>query len=161
MECRSNSENWRLAMSIQLWINNQKPRKRYGVISVEGEIQINDFKEYLYIPLDWWSIDDYTTQWKEAVERLKNYDRSCFVATIHNPNIRKYIEWWPMYKIGNQIHIQNNIILDDFYDELIGEKPFTIKTCYDFIPKYRSHSEEGYKLSEWVVDWDDKLNKVS
>lgn len=140
-------------MTMDIKIISKKPQKRLGVISVDGEIQLNNFREELYIPLDWWSIDDYLAQWKEAVKRLNKHDVSCFVVTIHNPNIRKFIEWWPMYKIDNKIHVQNNIILDDLYDEVIGDNPFTRETCYNFVPKYRSHTTEGMKLSEWVVDW--------
>lgn len=141
-------------MNIQISIIDEKPRKRYGVLSVEGEIQIDYFKEGLYLPLDWWCINDYLMQWRDAFERLKTHDTSCLVVTIHNPSIRKFIEWWPMYKINDKIHIQNNIIIDDLYEEKIGNKPFTLQTCYDFIPEYRSYTEEGNKISEWVIDWE-------
>jgi hypothetical protein len=140
-------------MSIRLTVINKKPRKRWNVLSVEGEIQINDFIEGLYIPLDWWSIDDYLAQWNDAMQRLQTYSTSCFVVTIHNPSIRPFIDWWLLYKIGDKIYIHNQWIFDEIYREFIGNKPFTRENCYDFIPEYHTDTEDGNKASEWVIDW--------
>lgn len=140
-------------MHLKVSIVENKPKK-YGV---KGQIEIADFIEYFDSPLDWWSVKDYELQWKEGLERLLDYDTSCLVVAINNPHCRKFIEWWPMYKIGNKIHIQNHIIIDSIYEQRIGNKSFAIQTCYSFIPQYRSHTEDGNKISEWVVDWDGKI----
>lgn len=140
-------------MNLSISIVDKKPKK-YGV---RGEIIIDDFIEHFDAPLDWWSVDDYKQQWKEGLKRLLDHDTSCLVVTINDPNCRKFIEWWPLYKIDNKIHIQNHIIIEDIYEERIGGKPFTRETCYDFIPRYRSHTDEGNKISEWVIDWNENI----
>lgn len=140
-------------MSLMIEIINRKPKK-YGVT---GQIIIDDFMEYFDSPLDWWSVDDYEKQWKEGLARLSNHNTSCLIVAINDPDCRKFIEWWPLYKIGNKVHIQNHLVIDDLYEEKIGNKPFTLQTCYDFIPEYRSYTSEGTKISEWVVDWDGKV----
>jgi CdiI N-terminal domain len=110
----------RLVMGSCISITAKKPRKRWGVLSVEGEIKINDFKEGFDMPLDWWSIQDYERQWKHGLKRLFDHDTSCLIVAVNDPKCRKFIEWWPLYKIGNKIHIQNHIIIDDLYEEIKG-----------------------------------------
>ena len=136
-------------MHLKIEILNKKPKK-YGV---KGQITIGDDIEYFDAPLDWWTIKDYESQWENGLKRLLHNNVSCLVVAINDPHCRKFIEWWPIYKIDNKIHVQNHIIIEDIYAERIGDKPFTLETCYDFIPQYRSHTEEGNKISEWVIDW--------
>lgn len=137
-------------MNLSIAIINKKPKKSY----VTGQIIIEDFLEYFDSTIDYWSVQDYELQWKEGLQRLLYYDSSCLIVAINDPHCRKFIEWWPLYKIGNKIHIQNHIIIDDLYEERIGNKSFTLQTCYDFIPEYRSHTTDGNKISEWVIDWE-------
>ncbi len=141
-------------MNMSIKIIDANPKKKWGVFTIKGEININDFKETLYPSLDWWSLDDYRLQWQEGLRRLIDHDRSCLVATVDNPKLRKFIEWWLLYKIGDKVYIRNSIVLSDIYEEYIGDKPFTVDNCYDFIPgKGESYDEDGNKIAEWVVDW--------
>jgi hypothetical protein len=144
-------------MNMHISIIDDKPRKKWGVLSVKGEIQINDFRETLYISLGWWNLDDYKKQWQEGFKRLINHDKSCLVVAVDNPKMRKFIEWWVLYKIDNKIYVRNKIAIEDIYTEQIGNKPFTIHSCYDFIPERgEPYDEDGNKISEWVVEWDGK-----
>ncbi|HSC25055.1 MAG TPA: hypothetical protein VLB80_02460 [Candidatus Babeliales bacterium] len=149
-------------MGMSIGIIDDKPKKKWGHLSAKGEIQINDFRETLYIPLGWWSLDDYKKQWHEGIERLSYYDRTCFIVAVNNPQKRRFIEWWVLYKIDDKVYVQNQIIISDIYTERIGDKPFTLKTCYDFIPERgEPYDEDGNKISEWVVDLvksDEKIN---
>jgi hypothetical protein len=138
-----------MKMDLSIEIMDRVPKRR----QVMTKIQIGDFEEYLDVFLGWWTINDYERQWTEALERLAKHDKSCFIVAIDDPGRRKFLEWWPLYKIGKKIHVQNHILVDDLYEERIGNNPFTRETCYDFIPPYRSHTQEGNKISEWVVDW--------
>jgi hypothetical protein len=135
-------------MNASIVIVDKKPKKLYGCLRIKAEIHINDYKETLYVPVDYWSIEDYERQWKEGFERLNTHDRSCLVVAIHNPEEEPFIEWWPIYKIKNKIYFQNHFLGADIYEKRIGTKKFTIQSCYDFIPpKSRS------KVSEWEVDY--------
>lgn len=138
---------------MNILITDEKSKKRNGVWVVKGEIQINDFEETLYIPLDWWSLDDYKQQWEEGKNRLLTHKTSCFVVAIHDPKIRPYINWWLLYKVGNKIYIQNQMIIGEIYEDQIGDKIFTLQTCYDFIPERGGrYDEDGNKISEWVTE---------
>jgi hypothetical protein len=128
----------------------------FCVNGIEGEIRIGHYRETLYIPLDWWDIATYESQWKQAIDRLRYHDTSCLVVAINNPYKRCYIEWWLLYKINNKIYIQNHIIINEVCSEFIGNELFTQISCYDFIPERgASYDEQGNKISEWVVDWDE------
>lgn len=71
-------------MQIKISITDYKPKKEWSVLAVSGVIVLDDFQEGLYIPLDWWSIEDYERQWKEGLVRLEDHDQSCLVATIND-----------------------------------------------------------------------------
>lgn len=147
-------------MGIIIKVIESKPQKKWGVLSVKCEIQIDEFRESIYISCgDWWSFDDYQKQWQEGLKRLEKYNQSCLVVAVNNPQSRKFVEWWLLYKVGNKIYIRNRIIIEDIYTELIGDKPFTLQTCYDFIPERGpQYNEDGRKISEWVTDWDDRVS---
>lgn len=140
-------------MNLRIWIREGKPKKEYNVLSVEGIIQIGQFWEYIYVPLDLWSMHDYEYQWKVGLERLKTHDQSCLVATIHDPLIRRFIDWWLLYKIDNKVYVRNHMLVAEIYEDQIGNKPFTLDTCYDFIPARRIVEEDSDdpKPSECVV----------
>lgn len=118
------------------------------------QIKIGDFEEYFDLYPNWWRVEDYQRQWQEGLRRLEDHDRSCFVVAVDDPACRRFVAWWPLYKVGNKVYVQNHIIIEDIYDEVIGDKPFTVETCYDFIPERGEPcDEDGNKISEWVVDW--------
>jgi hypothetical protein len=147
-----------MKMNLSISIINRVPKRRE--LTVMGQIQIGDFEEYFDAPLDWWSVEDYERQWKEALNRLVDHDRSCFVVAINDPKCRPFIEWWKLYKAGNKIYIRNSIVLENIYKDLIGNSLFTVETCYNFIPPRGDvYNEDGIKISEWVVDWDGKIIK--
>lgn len=120
-----------------------------------GKIKIGDYSESIYIPVNFWSIEDYKKQLTAGLERLKTHDKSCFVVTIHDPNIRPFIDMWVMYKIDDMVYVQNERYMAEVYDELIGGKLFNSHTCYDFIEPRQTMTEDGYKISEWSVPWID------
>jgi len=149
-------------MNIAIKRIDIKPQTKWGKLTMKCEIHINDFKETLYPSLDWWDLDDYQLQWQEGLKRLIDHDRSCLVVTIDNPKLRQFIEWWVLYKIDNKIYVRNSIIISDIYTERIGDKPFTTDTCYDFIPdRSELYDEDGNKISEWVVNWEENLKETA
>lgn len=81
-----------------------------------GKIKIDDYSESIYIPVDFWSIEDYKKQWTEGLQRLKTHDKSCLVVTIHDPNIRPFIDMWVMYKIDDMVYVQNKRYMSEVYD---------------------------------------------
>jgi hypothetical protein len=139
-------------LKLAMRIMNYHQRRTKGISHVLGEIVINDFKEQFDIPLDWWSIQDYERQWREGFERLKTHDRSCLIARIKDPSKGPFVDWWLLYKEGEQVCIRNEVLFGEEYIKLIGLAPFTSTNCYDFIPaKGPRELSNGMQVSEWVV----------
>ena len=142
-------------MAISIEIITDRPKKIHNVLAYMGKIKIGDYSESIYIPVDFWSIEDYKKQWTEGLQRLKTHDKSCLVVTIHDSNIRPFIDMWVMYKIDDMVYVQNKRYMSEIYGELVGGKPFHSDTCYDFIKQRKTMTEDGYKISEWSVPWVD------
>jgi hypothetical protein len=62
------------------------------------------------------------------------------------------VEWWILYKEGNKLYIQNEMLFGEVYQKLVGDKIFNAQTCYNFIEPRKTYSEEGDKISEWSID---------
>ncbi len=118
-------------------------------ILYEGQIQIENFKETFELPTNYWSLDDYIRQWREGLERIRTHDTSCLVAIVQNPCVQPLINWWVLYKEGNKIFVQNELIVDEVYTELIGSNSFTPETCYRYIVPRTTVTKEGLRVSEW------------
>ena len=109
-------------MQLNISVKWEKPEKRYNVLSVVGQIEIGEnFKELLYMPLDWWTVDDYKKQWQEGLERLSDHVDSCLIASIHNPHVRRYVDCWNLYKIDKKIYVRNYLFTGELYEEGIGD----------------------------------------
>ena len=65
-----------------------------------------------------------------------------------------WINWWILYKVGDTIFVQNHLLVSYMYKEVIGEGPFTPDTCYNYIDKRITHTDDGRKISEWNVKID-------
>jgi hypothetical protein len=65
--------------------------------------------------------------------------------------LTRLLNWWPLYREGNTIIIQNELIVGESYGKIIGNKIFSLETCYDFIQP-RKISKSKYKPSEWEID---------
>lgn len=143
--------------NFSIKVINRKPKRIQGLIACEGEIRIKDFKETFVMPLTAWSLEDYEKQWQEGINRIKAYDVSCLVATVQiAKKAIPLINWWVLYKEGNIIYIQNELIVDTEYEATIGNNAFTPENCYQYIdPKRTTISEGGYKISEWSVRLDE------
>lgn len=121
----------------------------WGLRSYLGKIIIGDFEETIYVPVEFWSIDDYRKQWIEGIERIKTHSKSCLVATIQgNKKKPDLINWWLLYKKENKIFIHNQLLIEKSLNKTLNKGLFTTESCYDYIPR-KSTSK---KISEWVID---------
>ncbi len=127
-----------------------------------GEITIGNFKETFHMPIEHWSLKDYQQQWKDGLNRIKNHDRSCLISEIQDPKLAPWVSMWILYKANNKIFIRNEVLIDEWYTKTIGDKPFTLKTCYDFIdPRGDKFTEDGMEVSEWEIDLQDILDAAN
>ncbi len=113
----------------------------------------DDFTETIACALDYWTIENYIQQWKYALQRIKTHNTSCLVASIQDPDIAPYLNWWIMYKKDNKVYISNQQLIGNDAKDFLKNKPFTISSCYTFIPpKYTMHPNDGYDYSEWIIE---------
>jgi hypothetical protein len=143
-------------MKISIEMIKKYPKRKGYVDEYKGRINIGDFSESIYPALDLWNKEDYEKQWKEGLERLTIYSTSCLIATIHDPKVYKYVNWWVLYREDNIVYVQNEILRNEWYDNLIGDNPFTLQTCYSFVRPRITKTEDGSKISEWSVPYEEK-----
>ncbi len=126
--------------------------KGFGVAT--GKITIGDFSESFNMCLDTWSLDDYKQQWVEAIERLKTHDTSCFINTFSDKERHLYYQIYHLYRFGNEIFVTWQYPPWKWVKKFSKNKPkFTIKTCYEYITPYESHSEDtGNPITTWKIE---------
>ncbi|MDA4848908.1 hypothetical protein [Hoeflea poritis] len=118
-----------------------------GIIVSDGSIRIGEFEEKFQTSLSYWNRERYFCQWKEALTRLIDGEKcSAIITNMYDPSIANFIIWWPIYAIGEKVHFQNQVLL---LAEL--EKTFDESDPYKSIPKRETISEDGEKISEWII----------
>lgn len=128
-------------------------RESYNMPCCIGEITIGDFQEAFEMPLVYWTMQDYEKQWQEGIERIKTHGQSCLVFEMQDPTKSPWANTWVLYKEGNVIHIQNNLLQGKRFSKMLKKEPYTMETCYNFIiPRETICSDTGMKISEWDVD---------
>lgn len=117
----------------------------------QGVICLGDFQEQFAAELTFWSISDYEHHWRNALARLlRGSVRSCLITSISNPELANFITWWPIYRAGDLLHVQNqNLLIKDI------ESPFDAENPYSHIPPREIHTASGGKISEWNIVVDD------
>ena len=117
----------------------------------KGRIRIGTYKEDFEMALDFWSLDEYRQQWREGLERLKDHDQSCLITNFEMTRT-PMIEWWILYKVGNTIYAQNELVTPNFFESFFARGEFNSQTCYDFIGPRQIVTEDGEKISEWSFE---------
>lgn len=116
-----------------------------------GEIVIGDFRERFESPLDYWSIKDYQSQWKEALRKtIEGNAKSCLITSLNDPRSSNFYIWWPIYRENESVFIQNHLF---FLDE--APEPFDLYNPYKFVKERVTINEDGQKISEWTVSMDE------
>lgn len=142
-----------MVKNLSIEIVRRSPKLIQGIPYALAKIKIEEFWEQFNLRIDWWTVEDYESQWQMGLERLKSHHRSCLVTEVVNPQLYQQIAWWLLYKEDNLIYIRNEVLFGEYYAEVVGQKKFTPQTCYDFIgPKQpRAGWEDGHQESEWVI----------
>ena len=129
-----------------------KPIKENGEMVVPSLIIIGDFTEPLYIPIPYWSLEDYKRNWIISLSQgIESKTHSALAVSMYDPNFTNFIITWVIYFYDEAAYVQNKIL---FLDECPG---FTPETINNFINERETHNEDGLKVSEWVTD----LNSVT
>jgi hypothetical protein len=115
-----------------------------------GRIQIGSFEEMFEMSFEHWSPTHYERQWRDGADRLiKNELTSCLLASVTRPAGANFFFWWPMYRVEDNIYIQNQVLFSDQLDE-----PFDLSDPYRFIRARETVTEAGGPISEWQTTID-------
>jgi len=132
--------------NFSIEIVNRTPKLIYDIPSCIGQITIGSFSEKFVVPLSWWSIEDYESQWAEGIKRIEQGYSSCLVTAMTNPG-NPMINWWLLYKEDNKIVIRNQMLFGNEWKKKFTQKTFDLDTCYDYIP-----TKAKGKVSEWIIN---------
>ncbi len=133
---------------------SEYPREYNNISSYFATIEIGDYSQTMLVRSDFWTLDSYKRQWREGIERIKHKDVSCLVLSVQHPEKVPLINWWPLYKDGDMVIIQNHLLVGDYYQKDIGNNLFLLDNCYNFIPAYQNYVD-GEEVSEWRVKLED------
>jgi hypothetical protein len=125
------------------------PDSLNGRSAFYGRIVLDGFEETFAASLVSWSRDDYDRHWKKALEHLvAGADRSAlitdYVEPPMHPNTEDYLVWWPLYRDGDNVYVQNQIL---FFKQL--GKPFLPARPWDSVRDRQLINGDGQSISEW------------
>jgi contact-dependent growth inhibition (CDI) system CdiI-like immunity protein len=134
-----------VAEAVVFWIGYEEPSSDPAL--AYGRIRIGDFHERFEMDLSFWSRPDYERHWLRGVGRLlAGGDVSCLVSAMRDPETAEFIIWWPLYRLGDEVKVQNQILfMTDLPETLDPEDPFR-----HVLPRTTS-STEGTPVSEWTT----------
>ncbi|MEO7086494.1 MAG: hypothetical protein ABI442_18840 [Gemmatimonadaceae bacterium] len=118
-----------------------------GSQSQYGEITLGSFQERFIALVGYWSAQRYASHWRDALMRVVEGEAtSCLITSLHDPADSHLLFWWPLYRIGDVVQVQNSILL---FEQLSA--PFDPDNPFRFVPARTTVSEEGQPISEWEV----------
>ncbi|MCL4379895.1 polymorphic toxin-type HINT domain-containing protein [Candidatus Dependentiae bacterium] len=118
-------------------------------VFIGGSKSGGDYYETAEATVGFWTPAMYEQQWREGLERIKTQDTSCLVLDITKDSANV----WVLYRIDNNIYIQNLTPFGDCYQRQTGCNLVTPTNCYDFLisPRKTFSADGKYKIAEWVV----------
>ena len=116
-----------------------------------GKIVVGEFEESFRACLCYWDKNDYECRWRLAAEMLSApFPRpAAFITNIHKPKGFGHMIWWPAWREGASIVLQNQHLRMSKLRPL-----FDPKTPFAHLPPRRCLDEDG-PPSEWTVPLQD------
>ena len=110
-----------------------------------GRVTVCDFSERFEADLSYWSPDQYRQHWTEAV-RLVVADEGpvAFVTSMRDPETANFIVWWPAWRDGDRVFVQNQLL---FLDQLA--EPFDEADPFRGLGSFGREGEDGDRISTW------------
>ncbi|WP_057920892.1 hypothetical protein [Lysobacter capsici] len=124
-----------------------EPSDEDGVACLQGRIQVGEFTEPLLCPIGYWARQDYVEQWLHALDQIcMGKEKTALIVSIYDPESSNFVMVWPLYLIGDNVHVQNSIIFLEHLDEV-----FDAGKVGMYVEDHATISDEGEKISEWIV----------
>lgn len=116
--------------------------------TANAEIIIGGHKEAAEVPLQYWRRDRYRKQWRDALQGIVSGKQTgCLITGMYDPKHANFLMWWPMWRVGETVYVQNQIL---FMDKI--RQGFDEDRIEHYIPKRMTTTSEGEKISEWSVN---------
>jgi hypothetical protein len=122
-------------------------------------LTINKSVEFFEIDFSFWKKEDYITQWKECMDSIiSGCKKGIIITSISNPETANIFLAWILYVDGNNIYVQNIMIIVDDLDEIISEDYIRYEYIHSDRAKRKIIDEEGNEISEWIINMDDVID---
>jgi hypothetical protein len=117
--------------------------------------------ELFFMSVNVWELEQYKAQWKQGIERLKNYDRSCIITNVSGDPSNPFLEVWVLFRKSNMVYVQNQLVPS--VSKYIGEKiwakfnklPFTADMYYPYIEPRKEVLKNNEKAPfEWTFKYE-------
>jgi CdiI N-terminal domain len=112
-----------------------------------GLLTMGNLKERFCSSLYHWSKRDYESQWRHAINVLLNESfKAALIVEYTGTDASSHLEWWPMYKVGDAVYLQNQLL---FYNQL--PEPFSLDRPFIYLRNRETTDQAGRPISEWLV----------
>lgn len=116
-----------------------------GQTFLKGNLVIGGFTETFRACLCVWNKNEYENHWREAFERILGKEsNSALITSMHSPAKSSHIVWWPMWRDGKNVLIQNQLL---FFNQM--------KTAFNpldpFVHLSKRPAAGDPKPSEWRI----------
>lgn len=132
-------------MAFSVIVKDKPEELVFDVPSKWCRITINDFTEDFAVPLDTWDIGEYQSQWAASLKAIvEGADKACLVTAMRNPKDADFIAMFVLYRVGQAVFVQNQIVLCGGNESKISNEQFD-----SLIEGRETQTEDGAKISEW------------
>ncbi len=115
--------------------------------SRKGVITIGSFREGFLSLQSFWSAAKYEDHWRSAIRRILSSEvTSCLITSIADPSQTELLFWWPMYREGNHVYLQNGILL---FAQLLSR--FDPHDPFASVPPRTMIDDDGRRVLEWKL----------
>ena len=112
-----------------------------------GEIAVSEFREKFEMSFEFWLPSQYEQQWRISLAAiLSGAPKSMLLASVTDPQTAAFLRCWPIYRVGEDVVIQQQIFMLDETRE-----SFSFDRLEDFVDPRESIDEDGNQISEWTT----------
>ena len=132
-------------MAFNISQTNLPPEEIYDEWCQWCEIRISDFSERFVAPIEQWMLEDYDQQWKIAATRIiQGAVKGYLMASMRDPEKSDFVSVYAMYREGERVYVQNQIIICRGNEETIRSGDLS-----SLVNDREIETEDGERISEW------------
>ncbi len=122
------------------WIDEDGPWRKVS-------LTLGEFRDGDCADLTHWSAKDYEHQWLSELKAVLNQrEKGALIVCLHDPSYGARWMAWTMWRQAEHVVFQNQILF--MLEDCPDVDPSRI---WEHVADYQSHTDEGQRISEWVV----------